>query len=375
MICIKKWKIYTYQTGTKNMNHPFLLKFPPPDKQIETTSVFKKAISAHRALAELKGTSQTIPNQEILINTLSLHEAKDSSAIENIITTHDELYKEDIFSDFINNTSAKEVKRYSIALKKGFDLVKANGLITNNHLFDIQTILVQNRSGFRRLPGTELKNDKTGKIIYIPPQNHEDILKLMKNLEQFINDDSMSGLDPLIKMALIHHQFESIHPFYDGNGRTGRILNILYLVQKGLLEIPILYLSRYIIKNKDIYYNLLQNVRENEDWEKWVIFMLEGVEQTSKTTIDIINNIRNLMLDYKHKIRESFKFYSQDLLNNLFCHPYTKIEFLVRDIKVNRLTSTKYLEQLTEAGFLRKEKLGRSNYYINIKLFDILTGN
>ncbi len=354
------------------MNEHNLPELPPADS-LETVNILKKAAQAHRYLAELKGVSKTIPNEGILVNTLSLQEAKDSSAIENIITTHDELFKEGLFPDYVSNAAAKEVRNYSSALKKGFDQIKKSGMLTNNHILLIQEELEGNNAGFRKLPGTELKNEQTGATVYVPPQNAEDVIRLMSNLEKYINDEEQSGLDPLVKMAVIHYQFESIHPFYDGNGRCGRIINILYLVMKGLLDIPVLYLSRYIIRNKSEYYRLLQAVRDNGNWEEWVLYILDGVEKTSIQTIHIIRQMHNIMLDYKHRIRERFKFYSQDLINNIFSHPYTKIEFIQRDMKVSRLTATKYLEELVNAGFLRKEKLGRNNYYINVALFELLT--
>lgn len=195
----------------------------------------------------------------------------------------------------------------------------------------------------------------------------------MSHLEKYINVDKENSLDPLIKMALIHYQFESIHPFYDGNGRTGRILNVLYLVLKGLLDIPVLYLSRYIVKNKDAYYTFLQKVRDEGAWDQWVLFMLDAVEHTSIQTLHIVRSIALAMQEYKHRIRSKHKFYSQDLINNLFFHPYTKIEFVMSDIKVSRITATKYLDLLYQDGLLKKEKLGRSNYYINVALYDILT--
>lgn len=345
----------------------------PPKTDIESKIILKEAINAHRFLAELKGISKTIPNQNILISTLPLLEAKDSSEIENIITTHDELYRESLFEDFISSASAKEVQNYVYAVKTGYEKIKKNGLFTNSQILDIQACIKKNQAGFRKLPGTELKNDRTGETIYVPPQSYDEIIRLMNNLEKFINDDSMSPLDPLIKMALIHYQFESIHPFYDGNGRTGRIINILYLVYKGLLDIPVLYLSRYIIRNKTDYYRLLQKVRENENWEEWILFMLIGVAETSVETISLIENIINLMNDYKFRIKENFKFYSQDLLNNLFSHPYTKIEFLERDLKITRQTASKYLDELSDKGFLRKERVSKHNFYINDPLFSLFT--
>lgn len=355
------------------MKTSFNLTNLPPSANLESVAILKKAAQAHRFLAELKGISGSIPNQAILINTLALQEAKDSSAVENIITTHDELFQEELFADIATNASAKEVRKYAVALKKGFELVHKSKMLTNTYILDIQNTLGASRSGFRKLAGTELKNQQTGETVYIPPQNHEEIVSLMKGLERFINDDEIMPIDPLIKMAMIHYQFESIHPFYDGNGRTGRIINILYLVQKELLNIPVLYLSRYIIQKKSQYYQRLQAVRDKGEWEAWILYMLEGVEQTAKQTIEIVDGIKRVMLDYKHRIRDQFKFYSQDLLNNLFSHPYTKIDFLRRDLRVSRLTATKYLDTLAKAGFLRKKKMGRSNYYINTALFNLLT--
>ena len=234
----------------------------PLKDDVESINVLRALASAHRALAELKGIASTIPNETILINTLGLQEAKDSSAIENIITTHDDLYKAGLNLDGGKSLQAKEVQNYISALKRGFALVKERGIISNKIILEIQEELENNNAGFRKVPGTVLRNTSTDEVVFTPPQDHQEILGLMGNLEEFINDDQISHLDPLVKMAIIHHQFESIHPFYDGNGRTGRILNVLYLVTKGLLNIPILYLSKYIISDKSSYYNLLTKVRE-----------------------------------------------------------------------------------------------------------------
>ncbi len=230
-----------------------------------------------------------------------------------------------------------------------------------------------NGAGFRKLPGTELKNERTGKVIYTPPQNQATIIKLMSNLEHFINDDRLSDADPLVKMAIIHYQFESIHPFYDGNGRTGRIINILYLVLKNLLNIPVLYLSRYIIENKSDYYRLLQAVRDKNEWAEWVLYMIKAVEITSRQTILIVKGIKELMADYKKIICKEVSFYSQELLNNLFRYPYTKIEFVTNDLQINRKTALKYLDELTKIGLLTKHKIWRTNYYINEALFVLLS--
>ena len=351
----------------------FELKKLPVEKDLETKKILKKLATAHRALAELKGVATSIPNESILINTLGLQEAKDSSAIENIITTHDDLYKAELNVKDIKSLNAKEVHNYIEALKKGFSLTSERKLITNNIIVEIQSLLENNNAGFRKVPGTSLKNASTGEIIYTPPQDIAEIKDLMSNLEIFINDNEFSELDPLIKMAIIHFQFESIHPFYDGNGRTGRIINVLYLVLQDLLNLPILYLSKYIIANKGDYYRLLQEVRDKDEWESWILFMLNAVIETSNDTISVIEKIKNLLIEYKHKIRNDYKFYSQDLLNNLFKHPYTKIEFLEEELGISRITAATYLNKLAEDGLLRKEKLGTANYYVNYRLFEILS--
>lgn len=341
--------------------------------RFETPIILKKLATASRSLAELKGVAASIPNQGILINTLGLQEAKDSSAIENIVTTHDELFKDDVLPEAFANPAAKEVLRYRQALRVGFAQVRQSGLLTANHIIQIQAELEQNNAGFRRLPGTELK-DGAGKTVYTPPQDPAQIVAMMSDLERFMNDDALFAADSLIKMALMHHQFESIHPFYDGNGRTGRILNVLYLVKAGLLDIPVLYLSSHIVRTKADYYRLLQAVREQDTWEEWVLYMLDAVETTAGQTIRTIHAIKAALQDYKHRIRAAHKFYSQDLINNLFTHPYTKIEFVEEDLKVSRLTATKYLDALAVDGFLHKQKIGRTNYYINLALNDVLMG-
>ena len=345
----------------------------PLDRDVETKRVLKSLPSAHAALAELKGIASAMPNQIILINTLGLQEAKDSSAIENIITTHDDLYKSELNLYLYKSLNAKEVQNYIAATKTGFDLISKTGLLTNRTILKIQEVLEGNKAGFRKLPGTALKNISTGETIYTPPQDPGEIKDLMTNLEKFINDRESSDFDPLVKMAIIHYQFESIHPFYDGNGRTGRIINILYLIQEKLLDLPILYLSSYIIKNKSDYYRLLQEVRTKNNWEEWLLFIIKAVDRTSRETIDLIIRIRELMMKYKRTLRDNYKFYSQDLLNNLFRHPYTKIEFIQRDLNVSRITAANYLNQLADDKLLTKKKLGTANYYINDPLFRLLS--
>ena len=349
-----------------------MLKKLPFKQDIETKKILKKVASAHRALAELKGIVSSIPNESILINTLGLQEAKDSSAIENIITTQDDIYKAELNFDGFESSNAKEVQNYISALKIGFSLINRNKILTNNDIIQIQSELEKNNAGFRKVPGTTLKNATSGEVVYTPPQEYNTILALMTNLEQFINDQTISDVDPLIKMGIVHYQFESIHPFYDGNGRTGRIINVLYLVMNDLLDLPILYLSRYIIKNKGKYYQLLQEVRETDNWENWILYMLDAVEVISKETIILIGNMKALIFEYKNILRNNYKFYSQDLLNNLFKHPYTKIEYVEQDLGVSRITAAKYLNLLAKDGLLRKEKIGTGNYYVNEKLIEIL---
>lgn len=340
---------------------------------VETKRVLKSLPAAHAALAELKGIASTIPNQSILVNTLGLQEAKDSSAIENIITTHDDLYKSGLSVDSTKSLNSKEVQNYIEALKTGFSLITESEILTNRSILRIQEVLEDNKAGFRKVPGTSLKNASTGEVIYTPPQHSDDILRLMSNLERFINDSDMSDYDPIVKMAIIHFQFESIHPFYDGNGRTGRIINILYLILEDLLNLPILYLSSYVIRNKVDYYRLLQEVRTENNWEEWLLFMSKAIEETSKETIELILQIQSLMKEYKIRLRDNYKFYSQDLLNNLFKHPYTKIEFIVEDLGVSRITAANYLNKLAKDGLLKKEKIGTGNYYINEPLFQLLS--
>ncbi len=344
----------------------------PLPLDLETKPVLKALTRAHRALAELKGTAGIVPNETILISTLSLQEAKDSSAIENIVTTQDDLYRSDAASSQFTTLAAKEVHAYAQAMREGFERVRKTGLITCNDILQIQATLEANHAGFRKLPGTALKNDQTGETVYMPPQHHAEIVALMDNLERFINEDSPGDLDPLVKMAVIHHRFETVHPFYDGNGRTGRILNILYLVKEGLLGTPILYLSRYINQNKAEYYRLLQAVREREAWEEWLLYLLAGVEQTSRQTTALVFGVRDLMQSHKNRMRSELpNIYTQDLLINLFRHPYTKIDFVVSELGVTRKTAAKYLEENVRIGLLSKHKLGRDNYYINDELYNL----
>ena len=350
----------------------------PLGYDLETKEVLKQVNRSNKKLAELKGVAKTIPNERILISCLTLQEAKDSSAIENIITTQDDLYQAGLGNQsIIVSAAAKEVLRYREAISHGFSLLKKNNLLTINVIKDIQRVLVENNEGFRTVPGTSLKSSVDGRIVYTPPQDIDTINKTMSNLEQFVNDDKLCDYDPLVKMAIIHHQFESIHPFGDGNGRTGTIMNILYLIQTDILDLPILYLSRYITHHKADYYRLLQAIRDKQgdnfkEWEEWILFILEGIEETANFTIDMVKGISTLMVSFKTKIRPAFgKKYKHDLLNNLFFHPYTKIEFLMNDLTISRPTAAKYLEDLTSMGLLEKVKMGKENYFINTELVNL----
>jgi Fic family protein len=341
--------------------------------RFDTPAILKKLAISSRRLAELKGIAGAIPNQGILINALALQEAKDSSEIENIVTTHDALFKDDALPEQAGNLAAKEVLRYRQALRVGYARVQSSGLLTVNHIIEIQAELERNNAGFRKLPGTALKSSD-GQTVYTPPQDPAEIIALMRDLERFINDAALMQVDPLVKMALIHHQFESIHPFYDGNGRTGRIINVLYLVKEGLLDSPVLYLSSHIVRTKPDYYRLLQTVRAEDRWEEWVLYMLDAVEQTAVQAVATVRAIQAAVQDYKERIRAGYKFYSQDLINNLFMHPYTMIEYVQQELQVTRMTATKYLDALAQAGFVQKLKPGRDSYYVNVALNAILTG-
>ena len=355
------------------MEPTLLTKLPiPGEASLETVELLKKVAKAHRFLAELKGVAQTIPNEGILISTLTLQEAKDSSAIENIFTTHDQLFQAEITQGQKINQAAKEVENYRASLWESYRKTIKTDLIRFEDILRIQAVIEPNKPGIRKLPGTVIGNS-AGRVIYTPPQHPDEIEDLLANLVDYINDDQLSNLDPLIKMAIIHHQFESIHPFYDGNGRTGRILNILYLVRSGLLDLPILYLSRYIVRSKGEYYRLLQSVREKNNWQDWMIYIIEGIEITARETIEFVNQIRQLIMEAKQRMRSELpKIYSQELLNNLFFHPYTKVQFLIDQLGVSRITATKYLNELTDHGFVSKHKVGRTNFYVNEPLVELI---
>ena len=345
---------------------------PYKNVNLKTNKILEQLTLSSRALAELKGYANTIPNMHILINAVTINEAKDSSAIENIVTTHDDIYKVLTESGF-KEENAKEVVYYRNAIWAGYEQIKKDGFINTNTIVKIQGIIEHNNAGIRKLPGTELKNSLTGETIYTPPQNEEEIRDYLRNLEKFINNNE-DGIDPLIKVCLIHYQFESIHPFYDGNGRTGRILNILYLVLNKLIDSPILYLSKYINKTKQEYYKLFNEVRNNNNYEEWILYILKGIEITSKETITLIEKIQDEMKNFKEEFRTKLpKIYSKELLESLFYEVYTKIAYIEKACGVTRLTATSYLNQLEEIGLLESEKIGREKIYKNLRLIKLLS--
>lgn len=338
----------------------------------DTVRILKQLANTNRSFAELKGYADTIPNKHILINAINLNEAKDSSEIEQIITTHDDLYKA-LTYEKIASSAAKEVVNYRTALWHGYELIKQKGILTTNILIEIQEIIEQNKGGIRKLPGTELRNALTGESVYKPPQSEQEVRDYLANLETYINDDS-DGVDPLIKLAVIHYQFEAIHPFYDGNGRTGRILNVLYLVLKELLDSPILYLSKYILEHKSSYYKLLKGLQDNpDDYEEWVLFILAGIEETSLETFKLVKSIVEEMDRYNKELKERLpSLYSKELVELLFFEFYTKTKYIEKGLGVTRKTAVNYLKQLEENGFLSSRKIGRERIYCNDNLFRVV---
>ena len=348
-----------------------LNKLPPLREKIETIKILRQLSKTSQSLGELKGIAKTIPNQAILINAVVLQEAKDSSEIENIITTQDELYKA-LASQGKQPSKVKEVINYRKAIFAGFELVKQQGFLRVKDVETIQKTIIENNAGIREMSGTVLKNDRTGEIVYTPPQEKDEILDLLSNFLEHFNVNQ-TDLSPLINLAILHYQFESIHPFYDGNGRTGRILNILYLIINGLLDIPILYLSSYINKNKSNYYKYLNQVNKTDQWEDYILFMLKAIEETVNHTIKKINSIKNQLEITIEKVKqEAPKIYRKEFIELLFEQPYAKNEFVVEKLKVERKAASKYLKTLEEIGVLKSEKIGREVLYLNIELIEIL---
>ncbi|MEP7257787.1 MAG: Fic family protein [Flavitalea sp.] len=348
-----------------------LKPLPPEQAAIETIKILRQVNKSSIALAELKGLAYTLPNAQILLNAVILKEARVSSEIENIITTQDKLYQALSTKGMNIDPATKEVLRYREAMITGAELISKKGFLNTTMIVRIQEVLEENNAGLRKLPGTALKNAATGEVIYTPPDDRDTILSLMKNLEDFLNEHD--DISPLIKLAVQHYQFESIHPFYDGNGRTGRIINVLYLILHGLLAMPILYLSDYIISNKADYYRLLQKVRTTGEWEEWILFILQAVEITSRQTIVQINEINSLFIQAANTIKtKAANLYNKEILELLFEQPYCKIELLVDRFDISRVTAAKYLKGLEHIGLLQSKKVWKETLYINTALFELL---
>jgi len=343
----------------------------PPNIDLETKEILKKAISANKALAEVSMACKQLPNEGVFYNVLFLEEAKDSSEIENIITTNDDLFQALASNRSVKDQNTKEVLHYSDALWKGLERMAEKKVLNINIFIEVVQQIKSNTSGIRVNPGTKIANGKTGKVVYTPPEGEQIIREKLRELEEYIHVDD--GVDPLIRMSLIHYQFEAIHPFSDGNGRTGRIISILYLVYIGLIQHPLLFMSQYIIKNKDAYYTGLRSVTEKESWEQWVLYMLDAVEVTSKDMTLKVFEITDLMKETKDAIRTKLpNIYSKDLLEILFRLPYCKVGDLVAEDIVKRQTASVYLKELEKIGILRSVKVGREVLYVNTKFFDIL---
>ena len=342
----------------------------PPKIDLESKSILLKTISASRALAQLNGAIRNLPNPTLFLDTVHLQEAKASSAIENIITTNDDLYQVLIADKKFDNPETKEVLRYKEALWLGLERLKSRPFITTNLCIELVQTIKGNTAGIRNTPGTTLSN-ANGEIVYTPPSGEEVIREKLSAWERFINEDD--GIDPLIKMALLHYQFEAIHPFSDGNGRTGRILLLLFLKQTGLLDIPAIYLSEFIIQNKNEYYRLLREVTEKQNWEEFILYMLEMVEKTSHHGLIRLESVIQLMENTTEEIRTILpRVYSKDLVELIFKLPYTKRQKLIDAGLGTPKTVGNYLHALEEEGFLTSKKVGKEKIYINIKLMDIL---
>lgn len=347
------------------------LPLVPPDKaEYEKVEVLKQEALARAAVAELKGIAHIIPNQNILVNAIVLREAKDSSEIENVVTTQDEIYKAiAVNAKKMIDPAAKEVVRYREALWYGTQTIKRKGILSISDIVKIQSIIVGNDAGIRNTPGTALVNDSNNETIYTPPHSEKRIKALLRNFADYLNDDDNS----LTKSAILHYQFEAIHPFYDGNGRTGRIVNVLYLILKQHLDIPILYLSSYIIERKPEYYHLLLEVSSDSQWDKWILYILKGIEVTAKATIEKLRNMKELMDKTIEFVRQRApKIYSKELVETLFVHPYCKNEFVEQATGVERKAASRYLHKLSEIGVLDTARIGRENIFINKKLMQLL---
>ncbi len=357
--------------GSFDRNSPYNdLPLLPPTVDIETKRILRKAISAGRALAQLNGTLLNLPNPTLFLDTIYLQEAKASSEVENIITTNDELFQSLVSENKVQSSATKEVLRYKEALWLGLEALKTKPFITTNLCIRIVQCIKQNQASIRTTPGTALRNPM-GDVIYTPPSGEGIIRDKLADLENFIHLED--GIDPLIKMAVMHYQFEAIHPFSDGNGRTGRILLLLYLKYTGLLDTPAIYLSEYIMKNKSRYYTCLRNVTEKNDWENYILYMLDMILETSRSGLARLDEIASAMEKIGEEIRYKLpKVYSKDLVELLFRLPYTKRQHLVRENLGNLKTTGNYLMALEENGFLTSVRVGKEKLYLNQRLLEIL---
>ena len=345
----------------------------PPAIDVETKAVMRRCVTARAAIAELRLAGQLIPDQSVLINTIPLLEAKDSSEIENIVTTNDVLFREAGNTDDASDPAAKEALRYRSALTGGYQALKTRPLTTRTAI-DICSAIKGVEMDVRRTPGTQLKNSFTGEIIYTPPEGEQLLRDLLADWERYLHEES--EVDPLIRMAVLHYQFEAIHPFIDGNGRTGRILNILILIQAGLLDIPTLYLSRHILRTRGQYYNLLQGVTLRDEWEPWILYMLTAAETTAKWTNARIRAIRDLMDHTAAHIRvEAPGIYTRELVETIFAQPYSRIGHLIEAGIAKRVSASRYLKQLAAIGVLEEEKVGRDKVFIHRKYMQLLAGD
>ena len=345
---------------------------PPPLEQIETTQVLKRCINARVALAELKQAAELIPNSAVLVNALHLLEARASSEIENIVTTTDKLFEFADIAEDKADAATKEALRYRTALYEGTKMVR-RGMLTTDMAIQICSTVKGIELDIRAESGTTLKSRMTGEVIYTPPVGQQLLIEKLDNWARFMHE--ATDIDPLVRMAVQHYQFEAIHPFVDGNGRTGRILNILFLLQHGLLDSPILYLSRYIIQNKAAYYRLLKTVTHDQDWAPWIFFILDGVEETCTWTTDKIKSIRELMDHTAEFVHGQLpKTYSRELVEVLFKQPYCRIGNLVDAGIAKRQTASVYLKQLCDIGVLHEVKSGRETLFVHPKYIELLTG-
>ena len=343
---------------------------PPKPDQWETMLIYKQLAKSRAALAELKGRAPVIPNPKMLINTLVLEEAKDSSSIENIFTSTDKLYKAFSSPTMKQDSQTKEVLRYRYALWDTWQKVNKSGL-TISLIEEIFQNIKDSKDGIRK---ADVFIGNSRSIIYTPPSGEMILKKKLNNWIDFAN--AVDGVDPLIKMAILHYQFEAIHPFSDGNGRTGRILNVLYISHKGLLDLPILYLSKYINENKDDYYRLLREVTEKSNFADWILYILKAVEETSIVTLNKINAIEKLFAKTLEMVKtKRAKIYSYELVEMLFSQPYCKISFLVEAGIAKRNTASKYLSELCDLGILESEQAGKETLFLNVELLELLSKN